>query len=232
MSWALSALLVGAVRPLGGDGQTSAIDKRPVERPLWLSAAGLEGDAQADGRHHGGADKALHHYPLDHYAAWRDEIGDRPALAGAGGFGENLATRGLVETDMALGDRFRLGGALIEVSQARQPCWKLNRRFAQPDMARRVQACGRTGWYYRVLEPGLVAPEDRLERVDRRDPDWTIARLVRLLYITPHDRDTLRALQAVPDLPAPWHRLIAYRLETGRVEDWTARLLGPDAEPG
>ena len=153
----LQALLVGDVRPLGPRGIPSGIAKLPVDRPLMLGALGLAGDSQGDTRHHGGAEKALHHYALDHYPAWVAEIGQRDVLATAGAFGENLATSGLVESDVAVGDVFAIGSAVIEVSQGRQPCWKLNERFAQPDMARRVQASGRTGWYYRVLEPGEIA---------------------------------------------------------------------------
>jgi len=220
----LDHLLVGQVAPLGET--LSGIAKAPVAGPVRLTATGFEGDAQADSRVHGGLDKAVHHYPYDHYALWRAEVGERPALATPGGFGENLSTQGLDETQVAIGDVFRLGSALIEVSQGRQPCWKLNLRFGVSDMARRVQASGRTGWYYRVLEAGEVAAGDQLELVERRAPEWTIERLWRTLYVDVLDRQELQAMAGLELLPDGWRRYAQRRLATRRVEDWSARLDG------
>lgn len=216
--------MVGQVAPLGET--SSGIAKAPVVGPLQLTPLGFEGDAQADTRVHGGPDKAVHHYPFDHYAPWREEVGERPALAAPGGFGENLSTVGLDETTVAIGDVFRLGAAVIEVSQGRQPCWKLNLRFDVPDMAQRVQTSGRTGWYYRVLEPGLVAPGDAFLLVDRRSPDWTIHRLWRTLYVDTLNREELAAMAALDHLPEGWRKYARRRLESRRVEDWSARLGG------
>lgn len=231
MSVALHALLVGGIRPFGPKAVPSGIDKHPVDAPVRLGWTGFEGDAQGDRQRHGGSDKAVHHYPLDHYAAWIAEIGAGKRLAAPGGFGENLSTEGLTEDAVAIGDVFRLGTAVIEVSQGRQPCWKLNHRFDTPDMARRVQATGRTGWYYRVLEEGLVAPDDRLRLLDRRLPDWPLRRLWRILYIDTLRRDELSAMAALPGLPESWHRLAERRLATGAVEDWRPRLDGEGQGP-
>lgn len=226
----VQALLVGALAPLGERGVPSGIAKRPVDRPLQLTRTGFAGDRQGDARHHGGPDKAVHHYCFDHYAAWRAEIGDAPVLAAPGAFGENLSTEGLDETNVAIGDVFRIGTALIEVSQGRQPCWRLNLRFDRPDMALRVQRTGRTGWYYRVLEEGVVAPGDRMIRVERRLPEWPLQRLWRTLYVDTMDVQTLRAMAALSTLPEGWRRHAERRLATGRVEDWSRRLNG--GEPG
>ncbi len=193
----LRALLTGRVAPLGAGGVTSGIAKLPAAAPLMLREDGLVGDEQGDLRHHGGPEKALHHYPFDHYAGWADEIGAKALLAAAGAFGENLSTLGLTEREVAVGDVFRLGQAVIEVSQGRQPCWKLNRRFGVPDMSRRVQDSGRTGWYYRVIEGGRVAPDAVLTRIDRRAPDWTIDRLSRALYGADRDRGEWAAMAAL-----------------------------------
>ncbi len=141
----LLTLLTGRAAPLSGSDVLSGIGKTPVAGPLTFGPEGFEGDEQADRRVHGGAEKAVHHYPADHYESWRAELGDLPTLLAPGGFGENLSTVRLTETEVAVGDTFRLGGALIQVSQGRQPCWKLNHRFGVPDMARRVQLTGRTG---------------------------------------------------------------------------------------
>lgn len=220
----LQALLVGDVRPLGPRGIPSGIAKVSVDRPLSLGTLGFGGDAQGDTKHHGGAEKAVHHYAFDHYHGWGAEIGHRDVLGAAGAFGENLSTLGLTEDDVAVGDVFSLGSAIIEVSQGRQPCWKLNERFAQPDMARRVQASGRTGWYYRVLQPGEVSPNSRLERIHRAAPSWTIRRIWQVFYVDMLNRSELSELADLPQLAEGWRRHARRRLETGSVEDWTSRL--------
>lgn len=222
----VSALLVGDVSPLGDRGVPSGIDKRGVARPLRILREGLEGDAQGDRANHGGPDKAVHHYPFEHYAAWREAIGPHRLLERPGAFGENLSTTGLGEATVALGDVFRLGGATLAVSQGRQPCFRLNLRFGRPDMARRVQESGRTGWYYRVVEEGVAAPGDALVLIDRPLPDWPLKRLLATLYSDMLNRDELAAMAALVTLPEKWRRLAARRLESGRVEDWGRRLTG------
>ncbi|CAH1650989.1 MULTISPECIES: MOSC domain-containing protein [unclassified Chelatococcus] len=227
----LENLLVGSVRPLGQTETPSGIDKHPVDGPLRLGFEGFEGDAQGDRRHHGGPDKAVHHYPFEHYGAWRAEIGNKALLAQPGAFGENLSIAGLDEAAVAIGDVFRLGSAVVEVTQGRQPCWKLNIRFGIDDMASRVQTSGRTGWYYRVIETGLVGPGDSLTLLDRHVPEWTIRRLWRLLYVTPLDYAELTAMADLPGLPESWRRLAERRLSTRVVEDWTSRLFGVTPAP-
>lgn len=227
MTIPLHALLVGAVRPFGPDAVPSGIAKAPVNHHVHLGREGFHGDGQGDRRHHGGPDKAVHHYAFEHYAAWRQEIGRRDVLECPGAFGENLSTIGLTEANVAIGDVFRLGGAVIEVSQGRQPCWKLNHRFEQPDMALRVQRSGRMGWYYRVLAEGTVLPGATLELLDRRTPDWPLQRLWRVLYVDTLDRDELAAMAGLPHLPENWRRLAERRLATRAVESWETRLQAP-----
>lgn len=219
-------LLTGRAAPLPGSDALSGIVKLPVDRPLALGPEGLEGDEQADRRVHGGVEKAVHHYPFDHYAAWQADLGALPALAAPGGFGENISTTGPTEATVAVGDIFRLGSALLQVSQGRQPCWKLNRRFEVPDMARRVQQSGRTGWYYRVLAPGTVAPGDRLKLVDRLAPDWTLHRLWHALYVDRLNKGELQGIAGLDVLAEGWRKYAVRRLDSGRVEDWTKRLDG------
>lgn len=228
-------LLVGKAAALPGSDQHSGIDKRPVDRALRLGPQGFKGDEQADRRVHGGPEKAVHHYPFDHYAAWATELAAvapagahaaAPLLKAPGAFGENISTQGMTEEGVAVGDLFRLGTALVQVSQGRQPCWKLARRFGLADMARRVQDSGRIGWYYRVLEPGLVAPGDRIALLDRMAPDWSLTRLWRALYVDRMNRAELRGIAALDVLAEGWRRYAIRRLESGRVEDWTPRLEG------
>lgn len=225
----LRAVLTGPVRPLGARGAPSGIAKVAQPHPVRLTATGFEGDAQGDLKNHGGPDKAVHHYPFEHYAAWEREIGASDLLSRPGAFGENLSTLGLTEETVAIGDVFEAGTALLEVAQGRQPCWKLDERFALRGMARRVQASGRTGWYYRVLRTGLVGPGDPFRLVERSAPDWTLARIWRVFYVDTLNRGELETLSELPRLADGWRDHARRRLRTGAVEDWTRRLSG---EPG
>ena len=230
----IAAVLVGGLAPLGRSGAFSGIAKAPVDGPVRIGPLGLAGDAQADRRHHGGPEKAVHHYAFDHYASWADTLpAPGPAVLGApGAFGENLSSTGLTEATICVGDLWRAGTALLQVSQARQPCWKLDHRFGVPGMARRVQASGRTGWYYRVIEPGAVAAGETLRLIDRPCPDWPLARLLRAFYVDRLDRDALAGIAGLALLSPSWRELAARRLESGTVEAWRPRLDGPGPGAG
>lgn len=221
----VKALLTGIVCPLTKGGPVSGIHKAPAKGPLWVDKEGLGGDEQGNRRHHGGAEKALHHYPWDHYAYWRQWFRDPPGLLAApGAFGENLSTEDLTEADVCIGDVFGLGGATIQVSQVRQPCATLNTRFGIPDMARRVQESGRTGWYYRVGQPGRVAAGASLRLLERPHPRWPLTRLIRLLFLAPYDFAEQERLLALSGVAECHRQLVRRRLETGQVEDWGKRL--------
>jgi len=198
-------VLTGRVGAFGPKGEPSGFRKDRRRGAVAVGPLGLEGDEQGDLVHHGGREKAIHHYPFDHYATW---AGERPAMAGAleaiGAFGENIATRGLTEADVCVGDRFRLGTALVEVSQGRQPCWKLGHRFGDPALVARVVKSGRSGWYYRVIEPGKVAEGDTIELVERPWPAWPVARVFRLLIQGRPEPGELEALAEVTALAEPW----------------------------
>lgn len=222
----VESILAGSVAPLGPRGAPSGIGKQPVGGRVKLGLEGLTCDAQGDRKHHGGPEKALHHYAREHYAVWREAIGPRAVLEAAGAFGENLSTHGLTEESIAVGDTFRLGEALIQVSQGRQPCWKLNVRFDLPDMALRVQRTGMTGWYYRVLEAGYIEPGDSLQLIDRLSPEWTLRRLWHALYVDTMNLDELAGMCALTHLPENWRSYAQRRLATRQVEDWSRRLSG------
>lgn len=221
----LDTLLTGRVQPFTRPGTQSAIDKQPQQGQLKVSTLGLHGDEQGDLRVHGGVEKAIHHYPLEHYARWADELGAHPLLTQPGAFGENFSTTGWSEHDVCLGDRIRVGTALLEVSQGRMPCWKLSDRFAVANLALRVQQSGRTGWYYRVLEQGVVSAGDSLQRVERPFADWSLARLSAVLFDKQVETQLLRECLALPLVPS-WRRTLERRLEKGMTEDWGPRLQG------
>jgi MOSC domain-containing protein YiiM len=202
------ALLSGKVRAFRGPDEPSAIVKSRIVGPVQILPLGLAGDEQADLLNHGGLDKAIHHYPFEHYAFWRNELGEHGMLDEPGSFGENISTLGLTEETVWLGDRFRLGSALIEVSHGRQPCWKLQYHFGRADLLGRMVRTGRAGWYYRVLEPGRATADDCLVMVDRGLPEWDLARLFAVLIGSKSGRTpaVLRELAALPVLAEAWRR--------------------------
>ncbi|MFN4240758.1 MAG: MOSC domain-containing protein [Erythrobacter cryptus] len=197
--WVIEAVCTGTARPFHG-AQLSAFAKRPREGAVQILADGLAPDEQADRRVHGGPEMALHLYPLDHHAWWRGQIGDHPLLAEPGGFASNLAVCGLTEEMVHIGDRFRCGTALIEVSRPRAPCWKIEHRFARPGMVAKILASGRCGWYFRVIETGEVKAGDGLERVALGPGEWSVARVFHALVAgegSAADHAALAALEAL-----------------------------------
>ena len=227
MTTTINTMYVGTLAPLGPDRVPSGIFKRPAKGPWHITRTGIVGDQQGDARHHGGPEKAVHHYPYEHYAAWIEEDpGLADSLSSPPAFGENLSTLGITEETVHIGDIYRVGGVILQVSQGRQPCWKLNARFNRSDMAWRVQMTGRTGWYYRVLREGWIETGDEFVLVERPRPKWSLARVIALLYRQKLDIGALADLANVPELAASWRDLAARRVATRSVEDWTKRLGG------
>ena len=198
MKHIIEAVCTGTARPFHG-AELSAFAKRPREGRVQIHAEGLAPDEQADRTVHGGPEQALHLYPLDHHAFWRGEIGDHPALDEPGGFGSNLAVADLTEEMVHIGDRFRCGTALIEISRPRAPCWKIEHRFGQKGMVAAVIRTGRCGWYFRVIETGEVAAGDTLERIAIGAAEWSVARVFRALTV---GKATAEELAQLADLPA------------------------------
>ena len=197
----VAAICTGLPRPFNG-AEMSAIEKRPVAGPVMIRHFGIEGDMVADTKHHGGPDMAVHHYPHDHYADWDAWLGGHDLLASPAAFGENLIVDGFTEQTVHIGDRFRLGEALLEVSQPRPPCWKIEHRFGRKGMVERIIAQHTCGWYYRVIEEGVATAGDRLERVATGDPDWTVARTFAALLdpattVSPDELNALAALETL-----------------------------------
>ncbi|RJT25508.1 MOSC domain-containing protein [Chakrabartia godavariana] len=212
MGVSVRALLSGRVRPLSR-GENSAISKAPHSGRVRITRLGIVGDAQADTVHHGGPDKALHHYPFDHYARWRQESG-HVDLNAVGTFGENISTLGLAEDDVCIGDRFRFGSVLVEVSQARKPCWKQGDRLDWTALPKLMVTEGRSGWYYRVIEEGEAEAGDTLTLVERPLPDWSVRRVFDLIVAgKPRgDKAAFRALADMDVLFDGWRKIAAERL--------------------
>lgn len=201
----IDALLVGTPVPFRGDDY-SAIAKTPVAGPVRIGWEGFEGNIVADRIHHGGPDKAIHLYPQDHYGWWRERKPGQPLLDAPGAFGENIASRGMTEEDICLGDRFSLGSAVVEVSHGRQPCWKLDHRFGARDVMATIVKTGRCGIYFRVIREGEAQAGTPMDLLDRPLPDWSVARVFRLLISGGHkaDPDAVRALAGMNVLAETW----------------------------
>jgi MOSC domain-containing protein YiiM len=204
----IESLLAGAVAPLTADGTLSAIAKSAVTGAQQIGPLGLAGDAQADLAVHGGVDKALHHYPRDHYDFWIERLGAHSLFDAPGAFGENISTFGLTETEACIGDRYRLGSALVEIAQGRQPCWKQAHRLGHPGVVKIMVKSGRSGWYYRVIERGQACAGDTLTLLDRPCPDWTVARVTAMIVggSARDDGAAWRALAGLSVLAPGWRR--------------------------
>ncbi|NIP99508.1 MAG: MOSC domain-containing protein [Nitrospinaceae bacterium] len=201
----------------------SAILKRPVGGRIFLDSLGFEGDGSADLRHHGGADKAVCAYCLDHYPFWEQEL-KRSLEPGA--FGENLSLQGLPETEVHIGDIFQIGEARIQCSQPRQPCHKLNKVFGRQDMACRVQTTGFSGYYFRVLQTGWVTPGDPVDRVTRDPAGISVDEANTLMHENKNDGDGLRRILSVPALSESWRETFERRLDKAKASASSRRLKG------
>ena len=204
---------VGLPRAVAWRGKTvtTAIFKEPVAGRVALRSLNLDGDRQADLTVHGGLEKAVYAYPVEHYPYWRTELADAALAYGA--FGENLTTEGLREDAVHVGDRFRVGSAELLVTQPRLPCYKLGIRFGRADMVKRFLASGRTGFYLAVLREGEVGAGDAIELVARDEPGVSIAEITRLYVGKDPDDEALRRAIRVPALPASWRAHFLERLE-------------------
>ena len=138
----------------------TSIFKKPVSGPVRVGQFNIEGDQQSDLTVHGGENKAVYFYASEHYPAWKRELPDLEFPHGA--FGENFTVEGLLESDVAIGDRLQIGTAVFEVSQPRMPCYKLAVRFNRPDMVKRFHRSGRNGFYCRVIKEGVVQAGDEI----------------------------------------------------------------------
>jgi MOSC domain-containing protein YiiM len=186
----------------------SAIVKSPVAERVALGEVNLAGDEQADRRHHGGPDKAVCCYSAEHYPDWRALL-FLDLLPGA--FGENFTTEGLTEERVCIGDTFTAGSALVQISQPRQPCANISRRWGRPDLPRRMEQNGRTGFYLRVLQTGEVSAGDALTLVERPHPGWTLLRANAAIYAADADPAERAALGALGALSAEWKRMLGRR---------------------
>jgi len=200
-----------------GTSINTGIFKQPVSGPVQLRTLNLDGDRQADLSVHGGPYKAVYGYPSEHYPFWRQELPgvDLPL----GMFGENFTTSGLVEDELHVGDRFRIGAAIVMVRQPRTPCYKLAAKFQRDDMLQRFLLSGRSGFYFSVEQEGSVAVEDAFQLLTRNQDGITISEMNRLYVREKYNQELIRkAIQTTP-LPPEWREYLSERLDQPAVTE-------------
>jgi MOSC domain-containing protein YiiM len=195
----LISLNVGLPREVNWNGKTimTGIFKEPVDSTVMLRSLNLDGDRQADLSVHGGVSKAVYAYPAEHYEYWLTELPEMRLPYGM--FGENFTTEGLLESDVNVGDRFRVGEAEVVATEPRMPCYKLGIKFGRADILKRFLASRRTGFYFAVLKEGRVKAGDSIELLSKDKNSTTVADIVRLYAF---EKDDLELLQRVVKLDA------------------------------
>jgi MOSC domain-containing protein YiiM len=181
----------------------TGICKTPASGPVNLGNLGFEGDGVGDIKHHGGRDKAVCFYSIDHYFYWEKVLG---IILPAAAFGENLTISGLLEEDVCIGDVFELGTAVVQVTQPRQPCKTLAARYGRVDMVKLVVDSGRTGFYCRVLQEGVVEKDSPFMLKERDTHEITVAFANRIFHRDRKDSEGIERVLEVPALSESWRR--------------------------
>ena len=192
-----------SLSPMFSKPWRSAIFKTAVQGNVAVEPLGIPGDGQADLNNHGGNDKAICVYPTQHLLFWRKQLRRQDFSAGA--FGENFSVAGLNETSVAIGDQWKIGTAIFEVSQPRQPCWKLARRWQDKSLTAQAINTGKTGWYLRVIHAGTVQSGAAIDTTPvAAEHRFSIDEANRLFYQQTSDATSIQNLLAVPQLSEAW----------------------------
>ena len=195
---------VGLPRDVAWQGRTvrTAVWKKPVTGRIFAGRLNLNGDGQADLRAHGGEQRALLVYQLESYRYWASYLGRSDLVAG--NFGENLTVEGLADAEVCIGDRFRIGGAVVEVSQPRDTCYRVGIRLRHPEIPALLVAHRRPGFYVRVIEEGEIGAGDRIEKLSDGPEHMTVAEIDALLYSAEHPSEALRRAIRISALSKDW----------------------------
>ena len=213
LSMKIISLNVGLPRVIESNGEpvTTGIFKEPVQGPVMLRTLNLDGDRQADLTVHGGVSKAVYGYPVEHYEFWKGEL---PGLnLPHGMFGENFTTEGLLEDELNIGDRFRIGEAELTVTEPRMPCYKLGIKFGRADIIKRFLQSRRTGFYFAVAREGAVAAGDEIKLLSRDSNNITVADITRLYAFDKDDVKTLRRAVKLEALSESWREYLRKKLQ-------------------
>ena len=192
---------VGSLQEMLRNGKKiqTGIFKQPTEGPIEVKQLGLEGDQQANKKLHGGVYKAICVYPSEHYDLWKEEL-RKPDLS-FGDFGENLTTVGLMEGDICLGDRLRIGSVEIVVTHPREPCITLNARLDTKDLSARIRKSGRSGFYFSVEREGIIKNGDFIEYINRDENRVTVSDFNRIINGEPEIADIILRASKIDALP-------------------------------
>ena len=210
----LISLNVGLPRVVmsNGDPVSTGIFKEPVAGRVVLRTLNLEGDRQADLSVHGGPSKAVYVYPSEHYDYWKRELPEIKLSWGM--FGENFTTAGLFESEVNIGDKFRVGSAaVVMVTEPRMPCYKLGIKFGRSDIVKRLLASERTGFYFAVLQEGEVGAGDPIELMEKRERSVRVSDITQLYTREKRNVGLLRRAIEVDALPESWKGYFQHRLE-------------------
>ena len=207
------SLFIGGIHPLPESGRPTGIYKQPVTSRVEIGPEGFIGDQQADRRVHGGPEKAVHLYPARHYTKLAAQFPDAAAQLMPGSLGENISTPDLDENDVRIGDIYRLGSARLQVCQPRNPCWKIDERFGLEGMAAYIAEHRLTGWYWRVVTPGEVAPDAELRLDQSAAEAMTLAAAMQLWQAHRPPLAELERLAATPGIAGHWQQKIENRCQ-------------------
>jgi MOSC domain-containing protein YiiM len=220
MIW-IHTLLIGQPQTLTDERGKwrSAIYRRAVSGPVELGLRGLAGDRVADTRHHGSPDQAVCCHPLAHYAYWIEQYGleGLETALGSGSVGENWTVSGAAEAEVFIGDVYRVGSATVQVSGPRGPCAKQERKLRLPGFLRRTRESMRTGWYLRVLTPGVVAAGDAWHLLERPRPTVSVHDVNRCI-LGAFDPLMARELMLMPELAEGWREILRQKVEKLRTK--------------
>jgi MOSC domain-containing protein YiiM len=212
----VSSVHVGRIAPLGPDDVPSGFVKTSIDGEARVGLLGIEGDEQADLTVHGGPEKAVYAYALSNYPLWRADFPDLAPNFGAGSVGENLAVKGLAEADLCVGDAHAIGSVLLQVCQPRQPCFKFALRFEDQRLPAAMRLNGRSGWYYRVLQEGVLKADDELILHDRPHPEFKFTRLLEAITRRNASREEAAAYAKLDGLASQWREHFAERAALSR----------------
>ncbi|MGN4422892.1 MOSC domain-containing protein [Bacillus cereus group sp. MYBK30-1] len=194
----------------GGKLIQTGINKKQVKEPVFLSFLKFNGDGQADLVHHGGVDKAVCVYSGDHYPYWEKELNQELVY---GAFGENITVRGMREEDVCIGDTFQFGKATVQITQPRQPCFKLAKKYNIPKLPLYFQDTGYTGFYFRVLKEGWISPVDTLKLLKSDPKGVSVSFANRIMHKEKQNFEGLKRILEVNALSASWRKTFEKRIK-------------------
>ncbi len=211
----LKSINISDIKELEFNGRTvkSGIDKRPIEGSLELLKKGLVGDKQADPSVHGGLDKAIYAYTAEHYDYWQEKLGLKKLPYGQ--FGENFTVESMGDREILIGDIYRVGGALLQVTQPRVPCFKLGIRMNDPMFPAKFMKSGRYGFYLRVLEEGSVKAGDSIELVEKSDSAMSVWEIMQIMHAGSNmNRNEIIKALAIEALSTDWRSEFEHKLSS------------------